>query len=351
MADVGGWQSEDVSLRWPWLVIASAVVIVVLLLWWAWGRGGRPPADAAYVAHATRLRSLPRYQALVQQRRVFGILVSIAALVTAAGAIVLAGRVQERQTLAQDDRTRDIMLCLDASGSMAEVDADVLREFRTIVDGLQGERIGLTIWSGVAITIFPLTDDYDYVVDQLKQAEAAFATGDVYSDDYAVYTGGTVIDWDIQSQMGDGLASCVQRFDRRDEERSRAIVLASDNEPLGEGIFTVEEAASFAAEEDVVVHGIAAPLTAERPRAEQQFEDAMTTTGGSFALLGEDGSASAVVEAIGQLEATKLDRPPLAQILDRPRAGTLLAGAGLIGLLLVWLTEAVVSFRGRRRTS
>ncbi|MFD0805452.1 hypothetical protein ACFQ0K_05075 [Nocardioides caeni] len=345
-----GWQSEDVALRWPWLVVALIALVVVLLVWWGVVRGGRPPAGAAYVAHATRLRSLPRYQALVQQRRVIGVLVSIAALVTAAGAIVLAGRVQERQTLEQNDRTRDIMLCLDASGSMAEVDADVLREFRTIVDGLQGERIGLTIWSGVAITIFPLTDDYDYVVDQLAEAEAAFASGDVHSDDYALYTAGTVIDWDVQSQLGDGLASCVQRFDRRDEDRSRAIVLASDNEPLGEGIFTVEEAAEFAADEEVVVHGIAAPLTADRPRAEQQFAEAMSTTGGSFSLLGEDGSAAAVVEAIGELEAVEIDRPPLAQVLDRPTAGTLLAGLGLAGLVLVWIAEAILAFRGRRRT-
>ena len=28
----------------------------------------------------------------------------------------------------------------------------------------QGERIGLTIWSGVAITIFPLTDDYEFAL-------------------------------------------------------------------------------------------------------------------------------------------------------------------------------------------
>lgn len=348
---MGGWQSEDVSLRWPWLVVVLAASVVVLLVWWALARRGGAPSDAAYVAHATRLRRLPRYRALVQQRRVLGALVSIACLIAVAGTLVLAGRVQERQTLDQSDRTRDIMLCLDASGSMAEVDADVLREFRAIVDGLQGERIGLTIWSGVAITIFPLTDDYDYVVEQLGQAEEAFASGDVYSDDYALYTAGTVIDWDVQSQMGDGLASCVQRFDRREEDRSRAIVLASDNEPLGQGIFTVPEAAEFAAGEDVVVHGIAAPLTAERPNALRQFEEATATTGGLFALLGEDGGAAAVVEAIGDLEATAIERPPLAQVLDRPTAGILLTGLGVLALLVMWAAEAVITARGRRRPS
>lgn len=342
------WNGGGSEFRWPWMLPLLALLVIGLLVWWARTRG-RPPAGAAYVAHADRLRSLPRYQTLVRRRVVLGTCLTLAALLTCAGAIVLSGRVQERQTMQQDDRTRDIMLCLDASGSMAEVDAEVLREFRTIVDGLQGERVGLTIFSGVAITVFPLTDDYDFVVEQLTEAESAFGTGGVYSDAYALYTAGTVVDWSVQSQLGDGLASCVQRFDRKDEERSRAIVLASDNEPIGEGIFDVASAAQFAAEEDVVVHGIAAPLTADRPSALQLFDDAVTSTGGTFALLGQDGSAAAVIAAIGTLEARKIDRPPLVQVLDRPTLGTVISGIGLGGLVAVWIAEGALALRGRRR--
>ncbi|KRA38261.1 MULTISPECIES: VWA domain-containing protein [unclassified Nocardioides] len=342
------WNGGGSEFRWPWMLPLLVVLVVGLLVWWARTRG-RPPAGAAYVAHADRLRSLPRYQTLVRRRVIIGTCLTLAALLTCAGAIVLSGRVQERQTMQQDDRTRDIMLCLDASGSMAEVDAEVLREFRTIVDGLQGERVGLTIFSGVAITVFPLTDDYDFVVEQLTEAEAAFGTGGVYSDAYALYTAGTVVDWSVQSQLGDGLASCVQRFDRKDEERSRAIVLASDNEPIGEGIFDVAGAAQFAADEDVIVHGIAAPLTADRPSALQLFDDAVTGTGGTFALLGQDGSAAAVIAAIGNLEARKIDRPPLVQVLDRPTLGTVITGIGLGGLVAVWIAEGAIALRGRRR--
>lgn len=342
------WNSGDTSLRWPWLVLVLVALVVLLLLWWTRTRG-RAPSGAAYVAHAGRLSTLPRFQALVRRRVVFGICLTVAALITCAGAVVLAGRVQERQSMQQSERTRDIMLCLDASGSMAEVDAEVLREFRSIVAGLEGERVGLTIWSGVAITVFPLTDDYEFVIEQLGEAEAAFGNGGVYSDEYAIFTAGTVTDWSVQSQMGDGLASCVQRFDRRDEDRSRAIVLASDNEPIGGGIYDVASAAEYAAQEDVVVHGIAAPATAERPSALRQFADAAATTGGTFSLLGADGSTAAVIEAIGELEAKEIKRPPLVQVLDRPTLGTIIAGIGVGGLVLVWITEGVVAVRDRRR--
>ncbi|HWJ68173.1 MAG TPA: hypothetical protein VNT31_15985 [Nocardioides sp.] len=343
------WNAGETGFRWPWLLPVLGLAVLLLLAWW-WARAGRQQraGGASYVAHAARIRALPRYQALVRRQVAIGACLTVAALVAAAGAIVLAARVQERQTTSQEERSRDIILCLDASGSMAEVDAEVLREFRTIVDGLQGERVGLTIWSGVAITIFPLTDDYEFVVEQLTEAEEAFGAGGVYSDEYAIYTAGTVIDWEVQSQLGDGLASCVQRFDHRDTRRSRAIVLASDNEPIGEGIYDVAAAAALAADEEVVVHGIAAPSTANRPSAARQFEDAVTRTGGTFSLLGEDGSAAAVIEAIGDLEATELERPPLVQVLDRPTLGTVIAGIGLGGLVAVWVAEGVLAVRSRR---
>jgi len=342
------WDTDGTGFRWLWLVVLLSVLVLVLLVVWTRSRRRRTPSHAAYVAHTARLRSLPRYRALVRRQVALGACLSLAALVACAGAIVLAGRVQERQTLEQSDRTRDIMLCLDASGSMVDVDAEVLREFSKIVEGLEGERVGLTIWSGAAITVFPLTDDYEFVQEQLAEAESAFGEGGVYSDAYAVFTAGTVIDWDVQSQLGDGLASCVQRFDRKEEERSRAVVLASDNEPIGRGIFTLPEAAQLAAEEGVVVHGIAAPMTADRPKARREFEAAVTTTGGTFSQLGEDGSTATVVEAIGELEAKEIDRPPLVQVLDRPRLGTVVAGIGVGGLVLVWIVEGVLALRGRR---
>ncbi|KRB76847.1 hypothetical protein ASE01_08720 [Nocardioides sp. Root190] len=342
------WNGGETGFRWPWLLPVLVLAVIALLVWWARSPGRRTTAGASYVAHAARLRALPRYQALVRRQVAIGACLSAAALVACAGAIVLAGRVEERQTMEQNDRTRDIVLCLDASGSMAEVDAQVLSEFRRIVTGLQGERVGLTIWSGVAITVFPLTDDYDFVLDQLSEAETAFGAGGIYSDAYAHFTAGTVIDWEVQSQLGDGLASCVQRFDRRDEDRSRAIVLASDNEPIGEGIFDLSAAADFASDEDVVVHGIAAPMTADRPSAAREFEDAVQQTGGTFSLLGEDGSAATVIEAIGELEAKEIDRPPLVQVLDRPRLGTIVTGIGLGAMSLIWAGQGVLALRDRR---
>ena len=98
----------------------------------------------------------------------------LATLVALVGAIILSVRVEETQTKKQDENARDIMLCLDASGSMAPYNVDVLEEMQDIVKGLEGERIGLAIWSKATITVFPLTDDYDYALEKLEEAEEAF---------------------------------------------------------------------------------------------------------------------------------------------------------------------------------
>src|SRR3546814_13520676 len=88
------------------------------------------------------------------------------------GSILLAGRLVETRTHQAENSNRDIMLFLDVPGSMTTYDAQLLAEFKRIAQGLEGERIGLTIWRGVAVTVFPLTDDYDLVVEQSEQRSA-----------------------------------------------------------------------------------------------------------------------------------------------------------------------------------
>lgn len=346
------WTSTDTALKWPWLVVLLAVLVIGLLVVWLRIWRLRHPAGASYVAHAARLRSLPRYRALVQRRQLLGAFGSLAALVAVAGGIVLGGRVQETQMMDRDVTARDIILCLDASGSTAPWNVDVVQEFRNIVEGLQGERIGLTVWNNAAITKFPLTDDYGFVLDRLDEAEAAFGSwSEIYpSEEFDDYTAGT---WSENRQqqsslVADGLVSCVQRFDRLDEERGRALVLATDGEQRGRGLFNLEEAGAYAAEDGVVVHVIANPGEPDVDGDIDGLQAVASETGGSFAQLGTGGSAADVVEEINELEAAKIERPPLVQQLDEPRIGQVLALVGVGLLALVWLVQGLITLAGRR---
>ncbi|MDT0201113.1 hypothetical protein [Nocardioides sp. AE5] len=313
------------ELKWTWLVIVLVVVTIAWILLWSFPSPlNRAPRNALPVAHAARLRRIPRYRTLAARRRVEMALRVAAVLVLIAGCILLSGRLVETKTHQAENTNRDIMLCLDVSGSMIDYDAQVVEEFQRITEGLEGERIGLTIWSGVAVTVFPLTDDYEFIVDQLDLATEKFN-----SYDYN-YVAGTYLGDERASLVSDGLVSCVERFDRPDEERGRAVVLASDNDPQGEPIYTFDEAAQYAADRNVVVHGLGTPEMDYLPGSVEEFERAMKTTKGTFSVFGEDGTAASIVDQINTLEQARSKQPARTTILDRPGLGAALMGAGLL---------------------
>jgi hypothetical protein len=348
------WTTSDSGLRWPWLVVLLVLIVAGLLVAWVRIWRARTPAGAAYVAHAARLRSLPRYRTLVQRRQLFGVFGSLAALVACAGGILLGGRVQETQVVERDDSARDIMLCLDASGSTAPWNVDVIEELRDIVHGLQGERIGLTVWNNAAITKFPLTDDYGFVLDRLDEAEQAFNGWSeiLPTQEFDDYTAGTWTEnrQDQSSLVADGLVSCVQRFDQLDKDRGRAVVFATDGEQRGHGVFDLQQAADYAAKRHVVVHVIANPGEPDREGDIQGLQAVASTTGGSFGQLGTDGSAQQLVDQIDDLKAATIDKPPLVQRVDEPRTGQTIASVGVGLLALVWAVQGLISLAGRRRS-
>ena len=93
--------------------------------------------------------------------------------------------------------------------------------------------------------------------DRLDEAEEAFAGwSEIYpSEEFDDFTAGT---WSEERQyqsslVADGLVSCVQRFDRLDEERGRALVFATDGEQRGRSVYDLPEAAAYAAARESVV--------------------------------------------------------------------------------------------------
>lgn len=267
----------------------------------------------------------PFRKALRRYRSLAGAELAMLSITGLAG-VVLMMRPLTEQSRERSSLSRDVMLCLDVSGSMKELDESLLRRFVDISSGLPGDRIGLTIWNGAAITVFPLTDDGEYVtamlefaVDQLNRGARSFVLG--------TEEGGS-------SLIGDGLASCIMRFDRPDEERARSIVLATDNALAGDPIVSLDEAATLAAERGIRVYGIAVDGHITDYDAEE-LEAATAVTGGAYLTTADDEVVDTVVRRIGELEATKLDQPPEVVRDDRPTslAAGVTAAAALLSLL------------------
>lgn len=318
------------NLAWWWMPFLLLVVVLVVagLGWW---RAGRDAAkgDAVLVAHTRRLTRLPGYRAALerQQLRLVGLALIIG--VTLLPLSIAAARPGTEETIDPEKRNRDIMLCLDVSGSMFATDRAVLNNFAEIVKNFQGERIGLVLFNNQSVTAFPLTDDYQLVSEQLEGYADGFS---YYSDsEYDPITGTANPRIPASSLIGDGLASCVNGFDHADEDRPRAIILGSDNEVHGSGVYTLGEAADLAKEKDIRVYALNPKATGTN---HAQLSEAMERTGGRAWELQGSGATEDVTESIEELETARL--PDVAPVHVRTDLPTIPMTLGLLGLLCLY---------------
>lgn len=313
------------ELRWPWLGALAGALVVGLATWWL--LQGRRPTRVVRVAHTQTLTALPRYRVLVRRRLARSALQLGAAGAAVAGCLLLVARPSDVQAEAPQPN-RDLVICLDVSGSMLRTDAAVVGVVAQIVDSLPGDRVGLTVFDSQSVVKFPLTDDRAFVRDALTTARDAFESRDT---SYYKSTHGP-----FSSLIGDGLHTCLQGFDRLDERRGRVVLLASDNQPYGRTVHALSSDARLARERGIVVHALGVPSLVRRERARAQLVETTATTHGGVAILRRPRAATTVVTRIDRVERRRLAGPPRDGLQDRPRLGVLVTAAGVGVLALTW---------------
>ena len=143
-------------------------------------------------------------------------------------------------------------------------------------------------------------------LDQLKASiSSRVTTGDDSDalDDNWLYlssylTDGTLVGNEERgsSLIGDGLATTVYDFPDLEEERTRIVLFSTDNQPEGDPIVTLDQAATLCKEKNVVVYGIGTSEMFDEDKAEMKA--AMIKTGGKFYLQEESGTVPDIVKNI-----------------------------------------------------
>lgn len=316
-----------------WMLVAAVAVVVVAvtvgLIFGLRRSGGSHGGDTARVARAERLRTLPAFRRALTRRALA--LSGILALgaVTAIVAGVVAARPMSAQTIQPVNTSRDIMLCLDVSGSMSEVDVEVLTVFEELLDGFEGERIGLTIFNSSPVQIFPLTDDYDFIREHLERMTRSFD----FVDEIPEHWIGT-LNGDGASLIGDGLAACTMGFDRPGDDRSRSVIFATDNEVNGASIVTLDEAAAYAASKEVRVFALN-PVQGKDADVSAELSAAAESTGGAAFGLRDTTTVSDIVEQVREQEATELRGEAQVVWTDTPNLWIAVLSIGLLCLVVV----------------
>jgi Ca-activated chloride channel homolog len=345
---VPGPQGASILWPWVWAAVVVAVLAVGAVAWWlARRRRARErDRDVLWVANSGYLAGLPAFTAWVRRYRALQGLTAVALLAAVVGAGAVAARPVETDVVVDRLGTRDIVLCLDVSGSMIEYDGAVLEVFQELVDSFEGERIALSIFNSSSRTVFPLTNDYTLVRQELRAgidaldedpAEFDYTGGSDDADilEFAQFTAGTTANLAGASLIGDGLASCALQFDEGATDRSRSIILATDNYVSGEPIYTLPQAADLVASRDITLHGIfGGSARYEGTPEETEYRQVVETGGGLYFLADDPAAVQGMVDDVVAQQAVELDATPEVTVTDTPAAWFLVAVAG-VGILLV----------------
>lgn len=298
-------------------------------------------------------RSWRRWRLL---RRFASIMLSLTLLST----LALAARPARVFNANEQASSRDIVLCLDVSGSTLPYDREVLRSYMNLVDHFQGERIGLSIFNSTSRTVFPLTDDYNLVKTQLKYAsdlldgvQSQNGIDNMQRKQYqqiSDWLDGTQNRKNSTSLIGDGLVSCAAMLpgfiygNAHNEtkaanrfNRTASIVLATDNVVSGKPTYTLQKALILTQLARIKVDGLysGSQQSVNNP-ASLNMKSLIEKYGGAFLTLKSDNSIESLVKEIEKRHSGSDQTSTQSALSDDPGIWTILT----ILSFMIWLFAA-----------
>jgi Ca-activated chloride channel family protein len=304
-----------VDLTWPGVLSLGALVALAGVYAVCRLLSRRSARASAAVANSSALTDLPEYRTALRAHRVRVAVLTVSAALLGGAALLGAARPQDTSIERPEARNRDIMLCLDISGSMAAYDAELVTTFQSLVTRFEGERIGLVIFNSSAATVFPLTDDYDFIHDELDLAGRAL-TGEPNLESFFAGT----FNGRGTSLIGDGLATCVSSFDRVDTHLAGVPIIAFD------------EAGELAKARGVRVYGLN-PEEEGADREAVEMREVVEASGGRYFPTGDPSAIPGIIAAVQSQEAAVIDAAARALHTDAPALPITLAGVGLVGVI------------------
>ena len=293
------------ELKYPWMIYVGAAICIIIPLLFHWFK--KRYKAGIKVANMEYVKEMPYYKSMMLKYKIYKGIAMAMIIVAIMSTAVLIATPRIRHVLKKKEVKRDIYICMDTSDSVDETNLVTCEVYKKMLDQLDGDRVGITIFNGKAVILVPLTTDYDFVKDALDQLEESIRIA--YENDqeasYEAMTykyAGTLLD-EGSSCIGDGLASCVFSFENlEDKERNRVIILSTDNDLYSTmPVLTLTEAAQLCKENGIVVLG----LTPEKLINASEFESAMELTGGTNITVDEGSSANKIADLIADTEANE----------------------------------------------
>ncbi|MEE1649746.1 VWA domain-containing protein [Brachybacterium sp. J144] len=325
----------------------TALLLIAAIVVWAITFVNRramrkSPVLVANSRFLDRVPSFVRAQRTARWVRVLQVGIAVLGVIAAS---ILSGRIASERIETPEFASRDIVLCLDVSSSMYQYDAEILATFAQLVDGFEGERVALSIFNSTSRTVFPLTNDYDLIKRELEEGAEAIDFDEFgyrvgsrdYSQEkvrqYVEFVEGTQGIPDEASVVPDGLASCAQVFDQAEEDRSRSIIFATDNEVNGEPIFTLQEATESVASRGIDLYTFYPGAYECGPGCFEELQEATEDQDGELYESSDPEAIPSIINEIQKTQAEVLGASPTVIRTDHPGTGFVLTFLSLVAIL------------------
>ena len=371
----------------PGAFLIGAVLAAAVCLFAFMHRNKPDSSSALRAANTQRLKDHPLYKRKLMEARIFRILSVAGIIIALVASVFLTARPFKREVVKDQVDRRDVFLCIDLSSSNYTGVQELVEAFKETVAGLDGDRIGISLFNTSSIQYVPMTDDYDFAISRLDSlaeylsAQEEFMTefAQKYASVYdipeserkryeelnrilASFDSGVTAGYELKgtSAIGEGLASCLFSFpELNEEERTRIIIFLTDNRPelLDAPLVTLQEAADMCAYDGVTVFGIdpadEQALAASGQSVEgfeesvEEMRAAVESTGGKFYGPGTALTAQEILDDIKSIE-NKITRTATSTIdTDVPTVWFYILAAGFA--LIALTTLFYVFRRGIRR--
>ncbi|OXN01565.1 vWA domain-containing protein [Bifidobacterium vansinderenii] len=343
--------SSLLTFRWPWAFASIIVLALLAFLAWQWSaRHARRPEtvrtivdhpDTAAVWNLDRDLDTEHTSARWRLWKTVNRLAAALLALTLIMAIVLTARPSKVDSESSAGSSRDIILCLDVSGSTLPYDRQVIATYLDLIQHFQGERIGLSIFNSTSRTVFPLTDDYDLVERQLSYANTILKgvvdqdsidkMSDKQYQQVSDWLDGTQNRKDVTSLIGDGLVSCaamLPEFSTSGDaavsasarNRSASIVLATDNVLSGTPVYQLDQALDLTQKSSIVVDGLySGPTQSENDQTTTDMKTQIEAHDGIFLTQASGSSVDALVRRIERQRETDNENRNQSNLVDAPQ--------------------------------
>ena len=301
------------------------------------------------IANTFFVKNSEYYKKILKNYQTYKTILYLSFIVAIISSILLISRIQKVEVNNIDEYKRDIMLCMDVSGSVDQLNIETIENLKKTVNSLKGERFGISIFNTTSVLVAPLTDDYDYITETLDEIEKSIkannGTASQSNDANYIYTrnyinSGTIEGHEARgsSLIGDGLASCIYSFPKIEEERTRIIIFTTDNDLAGTPIVTLEKAAEISKSKNIPVYGIGTKQMKDTDRSD--MKKAVEKTGGIFYQQSE-GSVKDIVNNIEKTSKSLIHTKTQTKETDLPTIPFLLLFVSL-GIILISSKKVMV---------